>query len=287
MNINDHIARELPFLRQQAESMMTLALTPQIPGEPTVDADGYEVTPYAAQTPHPGKVQGGSQAGKDGPTRYVKVGGIERPVLTAGLHIPVGAPVPRPSEQRGIGWEYVVTTIGPIDDPSLLGRRYLVVGTPAKSFATARRLDVVEIDPEPADTSTITYTFDTDGDAEGWVPFGDEGTTVDAIGGRLIAVLGTGGGGAYVEAPVAGATITAALSIAADAELDLVYVQLDDRVAQVANANVPVSGVDNPTPVTVGPIDLTGTSFRLSVSGSYVGGEQIAVDNVTLTITGG
>jgi hypothetical protein len=32
-------------------------------------------------------------------------------------------------------------------DPALLGRRFQVVSVPAKSFATARRLDVVEVTP--------------------------------------------------------------------------------------------------------------------------------------------
>lgn len=124
---------------------MTLTLTPQVPNGVTLDPDGFEVQSYAAQTPHAGKVQGGSQSGKDTPTRYVTIGGVDRPVLNAGLHIPIGAPVPVASEQRGVGWEYEVTAVGPADDPALLGKRFLVVGVPAKSFATARRLDVVEV----------------------------------------------------------------------------------------------------------------------------------------------
>lgn len=145
MNINDAIERELPYLRQQAESMMTLTLTPYIPEESTEDAHGHEIPTWDPQSTHKGKVQGGSQAGKDAPTRYVTVGGIERPVLAAGLHIPISAPVPVANEQRGLGWEYEVTAVGPLDDPALLGRRYLVVGVPVKSKATARRLDVVEV----------------------------------------------------------------------------------------------------------------------------------------------
>ena len=81
----------------------------------------------------------------DSGTRYVNIGGVERPVIDGGLHIPLSAPVPVASEQRGQGWEYEVTALGPADDPALLGRRYLVISVPAKSFATARRLDVVEV----------------------------------------------------------------------------------------------------------------------------------------------
>lgn len=145
MTLNDDIARELPFLRQQAESLMTLTLTAYSPAGSTTDADGYKVQAYADEGETPGKVQGGAQAGKDTPTRHVRIGGVERPVLSAGLHIPISAPIPVASEQRGIGWEYVVDSVGPVDDPALLGRRYLVVGVPAKSYATARRLDVVEL----------------------------------------------------------------------------------------------------------------------------------------------
>jgi hypothetical protein len=52
--------------------------------------------------------------------------------------------VPTAGDQ-GIGWEYLCTAVGAHDDPTLLGRRFLVVNAPAKSFATARRLDVVEV----------------------------------------------------------------------------------------------------------------------------------------------
>jgi hypothetical protein len=52
--------------------------------------------------------------------------------------------VPTAGDQ-GIDWEYLCTAVGAHDDPTLLGRRFLVVNAPAKSFATARRLDVVEV----------------------------------------------------------------------------------------------------------------------------------------------
>ena len=133
--------------RASAELLMTLTLTPQAPTDTTeIDPDGFEVPVFTAQSPHVGKVQSGSQAGGDTTTRYLSIGGVERPVLAAGLHIPISAPVPVASEQRGQAWEYVVTAVGPVDDPALLGRRYMVVGVPAKSFATARRLDVISLD---------------------------------------------------------------------------------------------------------------------------------------------
>lgn len=127
---------------------MTLTLTPHSPTVPptyTTDAGGYEVPALTPGTPVPGKVQSGSQAGSDTATRYVKVGSVERPVLAAGLHIPITAAVPMAGEQRGLGTEYVVTAVGPADDTALLNRRFLVVAVPVKSFATARRLDVIEL----------------------------------------------------------------------------------------------------------------------------------------------
>ncbi len=119
--------------------------TPHAPNGTTTDADGYEVPAYAPQTPTPGKVQADSKAGGDTATRMVSVGGVERPVVQGGLHIPIGAPMPVASEQRGVAWEYECTAVGPESDPALLGRRWLVVSVPAKTYATARRLDVVEL----------------------------------------------------------------------------------------------------------------------------------------------
>lgn len=144
MSLGHDVAAALPEMRQLAESLMTLTLTTYAPtGEPATDADGYQVPGYDDQGDTRGKVQSGS--GKDSETRYVNIGGVERPVIDGGLHIPLSAPVPAASEQRGQGWEYEVTAVGPADDPALLGRRYLVVSSPAKSHATARRLDVVEV----------------------------------------------------------------------------------------------------------------------------------------------
>lgn len=141
----DAIRATLPTLQAEAESLMTLTLTPHTPAGTTTDGNGNVIPTYTAGTTHPGKVQAGSQAGSDTATRYVKIGGIACPVLSGGLHVPISAAVPVASEERGIGTEYVVSAVGPMDDPALLNRRFLVVGVPVKSFATARRLDVVEV----------------------------------------------------------------------------------------------------------------------------------------------
>lgn len=138
-------ADELAEHRADAESLMTLTLAVHSPDGKEPGPDGFEVLKFKDETPTIGKVQAGSQAGGDVKDRYIRVGDVERPVLSGGLHIPIGADLPAAGEQRGIGWEYEVTAVGPYDDPALLGRRFLVVSVPAKSFATARRLNVVEV----------------------------------------------------------------------------------------------------------------------------------------------
>lgn len=141
----DRVAATLERGRAMAEAMMTLTLAAYSPDGLDKDANGRDVPAFIHEGATFGKVQGGSQSGKDTPTRYVSIGGVERPVLTAGLHIPIGALVPVASEQRGQAWEYEVTAIGAQDDPALLGARFMVVGVPMKSKATARRLDVVQL----------------------------------------------------------------------------------------------------------------------------------------------
>lgn len=131
--------------RAAAEALMTLNLSAHSPDGVDQDADDYDVPAFVNEGVTRGKVQAGSSAGKDTSTRYVRLGEVERPVLAGGLHIPLSAPVPTAGEQRGIGWEYQVTAVGPSDDPALLGKRFLVVEVPSKSFATARRLDVIEL----------------------------------------------------------------------------------------------------------------------------------------------
>jgi hypothetical protein len=123
---------------------MTDEFTAYAPATPTTNAEGFEVAAYASQGTVMGKVAGPSTQARDTNARTVTIGGVERPVVSGGLHIPVDADVPVAGEY-GDGWEYVLTTLGPFTDPSLLDSRWLVVDVPAKSFATARRLDVVRL----------------------------------------------------------------------------------------------------------------------------------------------
>lgn len=134
-------AADMAVFRADAESLMTLTLTAYSPGGVTV-VDNLEVPGFTPEGTTVGKVQGSSQAQSQPYTRTEVIGGVERPVLEGGLHIPLSAPIP---ERK---WEYQVTAVGPADDPALLGRRYWVASVPAKSYMTARRLDVVEV-PAP------------------------------------------------------------------------------------------------------------------------------------------
>lgn len=143
--LGDTVRAALPELQREAESLMTLTLTAFEPSGTTKDADGYDVQGYTSRGTTIGKLQSGTAQGKDANTRYTTIGEVERPVLEGGLHIPLTATLPEPGWQRGLGWEYEITAVNGLADISLLGRRFLVVEVPAKSFATARRLNVVEV----------------------------------------------------------------------------------------------------------------------------------------------
>lgn len=125
---------------------MTLTLRAYRPNGTTTDpVTGLEVPAFADEGTTRGKVQAASDQNKDTGTRYETVGGVSRPIGTGSLHIPISANVPT-AGAPGLGWEYVVTAVSGLADVALLGKRYRVVNVPAKSFATARRLDVVEVE---------------------------------------------------------------------------------------------------------------------------------------------
>ena len=112
-------------------------------GVPTwTTSDGIEAESRVAQYDTPGTISGSSAQSADTYTRLITIGGVERPVLEGGLRIPIGKPLPADN------WEFECIEVGPDSDPSLVGRRWRVVSTPAKSYATARRLDVVEVPQE-------------------------------------------------------------------------------------------------------------------------------------------
>jgi hypothetical protein len=144
VTLHSAIESELPFLRAEAAAMLQDTFTAYKPNGKTTDGNGFEVAAYATQGDTPGKIAGPSMQSRDTNVRTVTVGGMERPVVEGGLHIPIDSPVPA-AGQYGFGWEYELTDLGPSTDPSLLGSRWLVVDAPAKSYATARRLDVVRL----------------------------------------------------------------------------------------------------------------------------------------------
>lgn len=145
MTLQAAINEELPFLRAEAEGVMQDTFVAYSPtGTHTTDDDGFDVPQYAPAGTTRGKIAGSSKQSRDTKAREVKIGGVDRPVVEGGLHIPISSAVPKAGEY-GAGWEYVLTALGPITDPSLLNSRWLVVDAPAKSHATARRLDVVRL----------------------------------------------------------------------------------------------------------------------------------------------
>lgn len=135
--LSDAIRAVLPELRVEAESLMHDTFTAYQFARTKVD--GLDEETWTSQGDTRGRLNGRSRQGGDTTTRTVTIGGVERPVVEGGLSIPVGAPLP------AVGWEYECIAVGSSSDPSLLGRRFRVVDVPAKSHATARRLDVVEV----------------------------------------------------------------------------------------------------------------------------------------------
>lgn len=133
--------------RRAAESLMTLTLRWYRPDGYLPDGpNGVEQLQFLDLGTTPGKVQGPTSSQADAATTFVKVGEVDRPLMRSGAHIPIGAFLPKAGE-HGRGWECVVESAPAPADPSLVGRRYRVHNVPAKSSATARRLDVVEVDP--------------------------------------------------------------------------------------------------------------------------------------------
>jgi hypothetical protein len=124
--------------RRAADRLMTDAFAAYAPNGTTTDADGMTVPAFIAKGATFGRLHAGVRLQSVAATTTT-VGGVERPVYDGGIRIPVSAPAP------AVGWEYQMTAAGPATDPSLVGRRWHVVGVQADSYATARRLNVVEV----------------------------------------------------------------------------------------------------------------------------------------------
>lgn len=71
-------------------------------------------------------------------SRVHEAGGRSVATVRVELHLPITAP----SVRTGDIWEH--TTVGPLSDPQLVGRKFRVVAPAAKSLATARRFEIEE-----------------------------------------------------------------------------------------------------------------------------------------------
>lgn len=103
------------------------------------ETTGREIPEYETLYSSPCKVASRVSKG-DTLARYVTIGGVERPVIDGGIHLPMSA------LDIGISYVITLTALGPVTDPRLLGQSFRVESVPSKSYATARRLDVVEVD---------------------------------------------------------------------------------------------------------------------------------------------
>lgn len=108
-------------------------------GHATQNANGEEEVTYVDVFTSRCKVSGASTGGGDTTYQTVTIAGVEHDLITAGVRLPFGVP---PCQR---GYVFEVTAVGPTSDPRLIGRKYLVHNDPAKTDATARRLDVVEL----------------------------------------------------------------------------------------------------------------------------------------------
>lgn len=143
MSLGADLAGVTGELRREAESTLIDTFTAYEPA-------GYgPLDPLTGEKPRlfivresgvMGKVKGqGGLAGSDQEAQTVTIAGVRYTVMKGGLHLSLAALVPAK------GWEYECTAVGDLSDPSLLGRRYRVVEAPAMTWATARRLDVIEV----------------------------------------------------------------------------------------------------------------------------------------------
>lgn len=141
MSVNEAVRRG----RELAESLMQDRFRAYSPtGRGKNPATGLEEMQYAVEYETEGKAAGRSRE-SDTNARTVTIGGVARLVVEGGVHIPISKPIPVAGAAEGKGWEYECIEAGPDSDPSIVGRRWRVIDAPAKSYATARRLDVVEL----------------------------------------------------------------------------------------------------------------------------------------------
>jgi hypothetical protein len=132
-------AAELDELRADAESLMvdTIAFRRRTGRTAQNEQTGREEPVYSDLFTSPCEVTGRTQGEVTG--RTVTVGGVERVVLEGGVNIPVDA------GELKAGDEGVITAVAATTDATVLGNTYRVVGFGGRTWATKRRLDVVEL----------------------------------------------------------------------------------------------------------------------------------------------
>lgn len=132
MSLADDILATLPFLREQAESLMLDKCTVHRPGEPVTDSDGNVTPSLTLLYTGPCKIQQ-TLAQSSNP----EAGGHQYTVQDTRWDTPVAAGV--------FAVDDVVTITEAILDPQLTGRVYRVTEPFHKTGATAQRTRVSEV----------------------------------------------------------------------------------------------------------------------------------------------
>ena len=127
------LAGMVPFLREQAESLMLDTCTIDRPGEPVTDPETGDVT-NTPTTVYSGKCKVQS---KDSATANPEAGGATFTVVSRQVHIPANAADVQDGD--------VVTLTASRLNAFTVGKQYRVEGFTPDSFDTAFRLPVKEI----------------------------------------------------------------------------------------------------------------------------------------------
>lgn len=133
MSLVDDITATLPLLRAEAEARMVDACTiTRGGGAPVFDPDTGTYTDPAASTIYTGACE--VQISDGLTARQTEAGGAELTVTRVTVKVPMSA--------EGVQVGDVVTITASVHDPDLVGQEFTVVAGFAKTFGTARRLQV-------------------------------------------------------------------------------------------------------------------------------------------------
>ncbi len=137
MTITDDIAAALPRLRDAAESMMvdTCTITSEEVRQWDADTNTYADSTSSSIYAGPCQVQ------LIDSITVTAEGAGEQQIVTE--RVVVKIPTSAPSVP--IDSVLTITATGLTSDPALVGRRYRVAGSHAKTFATSRRLPCVQV----------------------------------------------------------------------------------------------------------------------------------------------